>query len=180
MEIVLVLMLVFGFAVVGLLIFSQAGEPPRRGSRAPEFTLPDQGGRERTLAEFRGRRLALFFFPMDETPECLAVIDRFRARRADLEATATALVAVAVTRPDAAAAYGRTHGFVDPILCDGPGKVAKAYGALVNVVVMKLARKLFVVVDAQGRVLRAFADITSPDHVDALLAYLASPEVDRL
>ena len=41
---------------------------PKAGDTAPDFTLPDQNGRTRGLAEFRGKWVVLYFFPKADTP----------------------------------------------------------------------------------------------------------------
>ena len=41
---------------------------PRVGQTAPEFEMPDQHGKKRSLAEFRGKWLVLYFFPRADTP----------------------------------------------------------------------------------------------------------------
>lgn len=45
-------------------------EMPVRGQSAPDFTLPDQAGKEHTLADYRGRWVLLYFYPKDDTPGC--------------------------------------------------------------------------------------------------------------
>ncbi len=40
------------------------------GSQAPEFTLPDQDGTLRSLSDFRGKKVVLYFYPKDNTPGC--------------------------------------------------------------------------------------------------------------
>ena len=40
------------------------------GTKAPEFTLPDQNGQIHTLEEYRGKKLILYFYPKDNTPGC--------------------------------------------------------------------------------------------------------------
>ncbi|MFR8548535.1 MAG: thioredoxin-dependent thiol peroxidase [Lachnospiraceae bacterium] len=40
------------------------------GTKAPEFTLPDQNGEMHTLAEYRGKKVLLYFYPKDNTPGC--------------------------------------------------------------------------------------------------------------
>ena len=40
------------------------------GDAAPDFTLPDQDGRELTLSSLRGRTVALYFYPRADTPGC--------------------------------------------------------------------------------------------------------------
>lgn len=40
------------------------------GTKAPDFTLLDQDGNEVSLSDFRGKKVALFFYPKDSTPGC--------------------------------------------------------------------------------------------------------------
>jgi len=65
--------LAIGFLVaVALLLWRVAAATkrnlPSAGSEAPDFRLPDVSGRERSLAEFRGKWLVLYFFPRADTP----------------------------------------------------------------------------------------------------------------
>jgi peroxiredoxin Q/BCP len=48
------------------------------GDPAPEFTLPDENGNPVSLANFRGKRVVLFFYPRDNTPGCTAQACGFR------------------------------------------------------------------------------------------------------
>ena len=51
---------------------------PARGDTAPDFALPDQNGHIRSLGEFRGKWLVLYFYPRDDTPGCTEQAMRFR------------------------------------------------------------------------------------------------------
>jgi peroxiredoxin Q/BCP len=42
------------------------------GTQAPEFTLPDQNGVERSLSDYRGQKVVLYFYPKDMTSGCTA------------------------------------------------------------------------------------------------------------
>jgi peroxiredoxin Q/BCP len=57
--------------IVGFVIWRNiavAAVVPKAGDAAPEFSLPDQDGKTRTLADFRDKWLALYFFPRADTP----------------------------------------------------------------------------------------------------------------
>ena len=65
--------LVMGFVVaVALLLWRMSAfanrNLPKAGEAAPAFTLPDQNGKTRSLVEFRGRWVVLYFFPKADTP----------------------------------------------------------------------------------------------------------------
>ena len=59
-------------ALAGLLLWRMSAfgkrNLPKAGDTAPDFTLPDQNGKTRGLAEFRGRWVVLYFFPKADTP----------------------------------------------------------------------------------------------------------------
>ena len=40
------------------------------GTKAPDFSLPDQNGKIHTLAEYAGKKVVLYFYPKDNTPGC--------------------------------------------------------------------------------------------------------------
>ena len=174
MEIVLVVMVVFSFAVVAWLTLAQSGEPPAPGKAAPEFRLRGVDGAEHSLSALRGNRAVIVFHPQDETPECLAVVERFAAEAPAIGAAGASLVTVVVSRQEAAAAYATAHAAGLRVLCDPDGRATKAYGALVNLGFMKFARKLIVLVDSRGNVERTWRDAVGPQHVDELLHALAA------
>src|SRR3990172_6650407 len=51
---------------------------PATGTPAPAFSLADQAGKTRTLAEFRGKWVVLYFYPKDDTPGCTEEACNFR------------------------------------------------------------------------------------------------------
>lgn len=168
MEIVLAVMVVLAVAIVAWLGFAQAGEPPKRGAPAPEFALEDPDGGRQTLAAARGTRVALVFHPQDETPECVAVVERLQAAAPAIASAGVSLWAVVVADPQAARAYAQAHAPGVRVLCDPGGKATRAYGALVNLGFMKFARKQVVLVDPWGKVERTWRDPVTPVQVDEL------------
>lgn len=168
MEIVLAVMVVLAVAIVAWLGFAQSGEPPKRGAPAPEFSLDDLDGRRQSLAAARGARVALVFHPQDETPECVAVVERLAAVAPAIATAGVTLWAVVVSEPRAARAYAQARAPGVPVLCDPMGRTAKAYGALVNLGFMRFARKEIVLVDAWGKVERTWRDPVTPVQVDEL------------
>src|SRR5262245_66603028 len=72
------------FVVTCLFLFAVAcgaadvPAPPAVGSPAPAFALPDQTGATRSLADYRGKWLVLYFYPKDGTPGCTKEVCAFR------------------------------------------------------------------------------------------------------
>lgn len=50
------------------------------GTKAPSFSLPDQDGNMRSLEEFRGKKVILYFYPKDNTPGCTKQACAFEER----------------------------------------------------------------------------------------------------
>lgn len=171
MEVTLILFFIILISAA-LLGYAQSGTPPKVGAPAPDFRLPDQDGRGQALTDYQGKRVVLHFFPMDDTPETLAVVKRFNALRSALEATRAELLTIAVTDCEKAQEYATEREMFIPILCDVDGKIAKAYGALIRLGPLRFARKMTLILDDAGKVQKVFRDITSPDHVDELLRAL--------
>src|SRR5512132_947126 len=86
-------------AVAGLLVWRSvafAADAPRAGDPAPSFSLPDQGGKTRSLADFRNKWLVLYFYPKDDTPGCTEQACTFRDDWHKLTAMGAEVVGVSV------------------------------------------------------------------------------------
>ena len=96
------------------------------GTPAPDFSLPDLSGKERSLSEYRGKRVLLVFSdpdcgPCDSLAPDLVTMDR-RGRRNGLQ-----LVMVSRGDPEANRAKARRHGYTFSILLQRSWEVSKAY-----------------------------------------------------
>lgn len=137
----------------------------RVGAKAPDFALADDEGRKVRLSELRGRVVALFFYPEDDTPVCTQQACSFRD--VHTEFVQLGAVVLGVSPDDAAShqAFRRKHRFPFPLLSDPGNAVAARYGAH--------GRKLMygrevtgtirssVVVDVEGRVAAVFRNVRS-------------------
>jgi peroxiredoxin len=100
------------------------------GSQAPEFTLPDQDGKQVSLADFRGERVLLVFYPADFSPVCTDQLSIYQEVLGEFEERGMKLLGISVDGAFCHRAF-RDHlnlGF--PLLADfhPKGEVAKAYG----------------------------------------------------
>ena len=64
------------------------------GTKAPDFTLPDQNGQPVSLSDFRGKKVVLYFYPKDNTPGCTAEACSLRDGYADLRAAGYEVIGV--------------------------------------------------------------------------------------
>ncbi len=99
------------------------------GDAAPDFALPDQEGREVRLADFKGRKLLIYFYPRADTPGCTAQACNVRDHRQELAASGVAVVGISPDSPARQQKFDAKYGLGFPLLADEDHAVARAYGA---------------------------------------------------
>jgi thioredoxin-dependent peroxiredoxin len=98
------------------------------GDRAPAFDLPDQHGKRVTLADFRGRRLLVYFYPKADTPGCTKQACSIRDHRQDLAGLGLAVVGISPDSPEAQRRFDEKYALGFPLLSDPEHRTAEAYG----------------------------------------------------
>jgi peroxiredoxin len=99
------------------------------GEHAPDFTLADQDGNQVSLADFRGRRVVLVFYPADFSPVCTDQLSVYQEVLGELEARGVQLLGVSVDGAYCHKAFQRHLNLTIPLLADfhPKGEVARAY-----------------------------------------------------
>jgi len=121
---------------------------PKAGDRAPDFELEGTDGRFR-LAEQRGRRVVLLFYPGDNTPVCTKQFCSYRDDTEQIAALDAVVVGISSQSLGSHRGFAETHGLNVPLLADEDGAVAKAYGAHRGPLG---TRRAVVIVDERGQV----------------------------
>ena len=127
------------------------------GTPAPDFTLPDQDGNDVSLSDFAGKRLVLFFYPLDFSPVCSDQHSIYQEVLGEIEAEGAALVGISVDSAFSHAAFREKLGLTFPLLADfhPKGAVCDAYGALIAE--RGHANRSLVLIDAEGQVAWSYA-----------------------
>jgi peroxiredoxin Q/BCP len=147
------------------------------GDRAPDFTLPDQDGRELTLSNLRGLAVVLYFYPRADTPGCTTQACGVRDHSVDYTELGARVIGVS---PDEVAAVKRFSEKFDlnfTLLADADHAVADAYGAwgeksMYGKKYMGVQRATFLI-DADGRIAAVFPKVSPKTHDDVVLEALA-------
>jgi peroxiredoxin Q/BCP len=142
------------------------------GDQAPDFTLIDADGTEVSLADFRGRRVILYFYPAAATPGCTTQACDFRDSLDRLTSEGFAVLGVSPDRPPKLAKFREKEGLGFPLLSDPDKTVLGAYGAygekkLYGKVVVGVIRSTFVI-DPDGRIELAQYGVKATGHVAKL------------
>lgn len=147
------------------------GPPLTDVSSAPDFSAPDETGRMRSLSEFRGRPLVLYFYPKDGTPGCTKEACAFRDAWDRLGAAGAAVVGVSVDSVASHAAFKQKHALPFPLLSDPSGRILEAYGVPKSP--QGYAARTTFVIDASGMIRRIFPEVDPALHVEEVLPVLA-------
>lgn len=98
------------------------------GDKAPTFSAPDQNGNTKTLADFAGKHLVLYFYPKDDTPGCTAEACSFRDAFAQLADQGIQVVGVSADSVKKHAKFAEKYHLNFPLLADEDRQVITAYG----------------------------------------------------
>ena len=147
------------------------------GDRAPDFTLPDQGGNEVTLSELRGGPVVLYFYPRADTPGCTTQACGVRDREADYTAAGATVIGVSPDAVKAVAKFSGKYSLGFTLLADEDHSVAELYGTWVEKSMYGkrywgVQRATFII-DSQGVIAKVLPKVSPKTHDDQVLAVLA-------
>jgi peroxiredoxin Q/BCP len=151
---------------------------PRAGDPAPDFAGVTTDGSRVRLADFRGKKLVLYFYPMDDTPGCTAQACSLRDHNAEIAARGAAILGVSAQDEASHRRFTKKHRLNFPLLADTDRAVAKAYGVLGSGVfgvargLLGLAERVTFLIDEQGRIARVIDDPDTANHAEQVLGYL--------
>jgi peroxiredoxin Q/BCP len=138
---------------------------------APDFTLKDSGGNQRSLAGYRGKWLVLYFYPKDETPGCTTEACSLRDARDDIAALGAEIVGI--SRDDASSheKFKAKHTLNFTLLSDPDHEVMDAYGAWGKKMFGKegVLRKTFII-NPDGQVVKVYGRVTPLGHGEQIIA----------
>lgn len=102
---------------------------PKVGQQAPSFILKDDTGTKRILSEMRGQKVALYFYPMDSSPNCTKQACSIRNGFAELEEAGVTVFGINPSSVKEHKKFKDKHNLPFALLSDAKNKIAKLYGA---------------------------------------------------
>ncbi len=116
------------------------------GDPAPEFELPGTGEKTYRLADYRGRRLVLAFYPGDFTAVCTKQFCSYRDQGERLDGLGAEVLGISPQSVDSHERFSEEKRLNVPLLADEDKAVARAYGVLAG----PLVRRAIFVIDEEG------------------------------
>jgi thioredoxin-dependent peroxiredoxin len=150
------------------------GGAPAVGDRAPDFTLPTDGGGTIKLSDLKGKTVVLYFYPKDDTPGCTKEACGFSDSLPNFAKLKAEIIGVS---RDSAASHDRfkkKYGLKFRLGSDADGKVSDAYGTWVEKSMygrtyMGMERATYLI-DAKGVIRQVWRKVKVPGHVEEVMA----------
>jgi thioredoxin-dependent peroxiredoxin len=144
------------------------------GDKAPGFTLPRDGGSTVSLADFKGRKLVIYFYPKANTPGCTRESIAFSALSADFAKASAAVLGVSADPVKAQDAFKAKHDLTIPLASDEKHGMLEAYGvwgpkSMYGRTFMGIVRMTFLI-DREGRIARVWPKVKVDGHAEEVLA----------
>ena len=141
--------------------------------KASDFSLTDQDGKTRTLADFTGSWLVLYFYPKDDTPGCTVEACSLRDANDNLIALGAQVVGISKDDTDSHRKFKAKHQLNFTLLSDPDGTTIEAYGAWGKKMFGRegILRKTFVI-NPMGKIVKTYARVTPLGHGDQIIADL--------
>jgi peroxiredoxin Q/BCP len=151
----------------------------RPGDPAPQFEGTTTDGTRVSLRDFRGRKLVLYFYPMDDTPGCTKQACSLRDHNAEIAARGAAILGVSTQDEASHRRFTEKYRLNFPLLADEGGAVGRAYGALggggllaAARALVGIARRVTFVIDEKGRIAHVIDSPGTANHAEEVLALL--------
>jgi len=146
---------------------------PAVGEKAPNFKLLRDGGGTVSLADFKGRKLVLYFYPKAETPGCTREAIDFNALRRAFAKAETDIVGISADPVRAQEKFRDKHDLAIPLASDEEKKMLTAYGVWGEK--SMYGRKFMgiksttLLIGRDGRVAQVWENVKVPGHAQAVL-----------
>ncbi|MGI8678541.1 MAG: thioredoxin-dependent thiol peroxidase [Jatrophihabitans sp.] len=142
------------------------------GDPAPDFTLPDADGNDVALADLRGRKVIVYFYPAAMTPGCTTQACDFRDSLESLATVGYAVLGISPDKPEKLAKFRDRDAVTFPLLSDPSRSTLEAYGAygektMYGKKVLGVIRSTFVVGE-DGKIEVAHYNVKATGHVAKL------------
>lgn len=145
----------------------------KKGDKAPDFSAKDQSGKTVQLADFKGSKLVLYFYPKDDTPGCTKEACNLRDNYDALLKAGYKVLGVSADDEASHQKFIQKFNLPFPLLADTDQKVSNAYQVwgernLYGNKFMGISRTTFVI-DEQGVIAEVIKKVDTENHTTQIL-----------
>lgn len=151
-----------------------------KGMTAPEFTLLDKDGNEVSLAQFRGKKVVLYFYSRDNTAGCTRQACAFAANYDRFKEIGVEVIGISKDSVTSHQKFAEKHSLPFVLLSDPERQAIEAYGVwqekkLYGKVSMGVVRATFII-DENGVIEKVMPKVKPDTNAAEVLAYLAKED----
>ncbi|MDY7027945.1 MAG: thioredoxin-dependent thiol peroxidase [Spirochaetota bacterium] len=146
------------------------------GTKAPDFTLPDEEGTEVSLSSFRGKKVVLYFYPKDNTPGCTKEACSFRDVYDEILALGAVVIGMSADSQKSHTSFKNKFDLPFYLLSDPDKKVLELYEAIgakkmYGKTYQGILRSTYII-DEEGTIIKAYPKVKPDDHAAEVLEAL--------
>jgi peroxiredoxin Q/BCP len=144
------------------------------GRKAPDFTLPRDGGGEVSLADFKGKKLVLYFYPKADTEGCTIEAKDFSKLEPSFARAKTAVVGVSADPVKKQDRFKAKHDLTIPLASDETHEMLEAYGvwaekSMYGRTYMGILRNTYLI-GPDGKIAQIWEKVKVKGHAEEVLA----------
>jgi peroxiredoxin Q/BCP len=148
------------------------------GTRAPDFALPDQHGKEHKLSDYRGRWVLLYFYPKDDTQGCTKEACAIRDDVPQFEKLDAAVFGISADSEKSHEKFAEKYDLNFTLLADTQKKAIEQYQAWGKKKFMgheyKGVLRVSYLIDPDGMIAKAYEKVKPAEHAAEVLADIAA------
>ena len=146
------------------------------GTKAPDFTLPDQNGNMHSLSEYRGKKVILYFYPKDNTPGCTKQACGFAERFPQFTEKGAVILGISKDSVASHKKFEEKYGQPFTLLADPELVAIQAYDVWqekknYGKTYMGVVRSTYLI-DENGKIVKAFDKVKAADNPEQMLGEL--------
>ena len=146
------------------------------GTKAPEFTLPDQNGEMHSLSDYLGQKVILYFYPKDSTPGCSKQACSFGELMPQFKEKGAVIIGISKDSVASHKKFEEKYGLPFTLLSDTEKEVIKAYDVWkekknYGKVSMGVVRTTYLI-DEKGMIVKAFGNVKAAENPTQMLGEL--------
>ncbi|MCR5776410.1 MAG: thioredoxin-dependent thiol peroxidase [Lachnospiraceae bacterium] len=146
------------------------------GTKAPDFSLPDQNGDMHSLSDYRGKKVILYFYPKDSTAGCTKQACGFADRYPQIQEKGAVVLGVSKDSVASHKRFEEKYGLPFTLLSDTELEVIKAYDVWkekknYGKVSMGVVRTTYLI-DEEGMIIKAMDKVKAADNPQQMLEEL--------
>ena len=139
------------------------------GDKAPDFTLPGDGGQNIKLSDYKGKNVVLYFYPKDDTPGCTKEACGFRDQISDFEGLDAVVIGASKDSVKRHDKFKDKYDLNFPLVSDEDGTLCEDYGVWVEKNMygrkyMGIERATYLI-DGQGIIRQIWRKVKVKEHV---------------